>query len=223
MRYYESFFNINNDKELLHDNIFAFNKYDGQNFAVKYNAKSKKFDCFGSHKRLVDENDEQFGNAIKLFKDNIAEELLILIKKNTSKHKIFEGISEITFYFEYVGEHSFCGKHDINDKMHLILIDVFLKKKGYLEPLDFIDFTNNSNIESAEVIFIGKLNKEFIQSIQENVWFDENAKYPTVKEGVVCKRSHRKKGQRLPKVKIKTFWWLNEIKKYYPNNWEELV
>lgn len=223
MRFYESFFNINNDKELLNDYIFAFNKYDGQNFAVKYNAKSKNFDCFGSKKRLVNETDEQFGNVVKLFKEKIAKELLLLIKKNTSKHKLFEGISEIMFYFEYVGEHSFCGKHKEYDDMHLILIDIFLKKKGYVEPLDFINFTNNSNIESAEVIYIGKLNKEFITSIQNNIWFDTNAKYPMVKEGVVCKRNHIKKGQRLPKVKIKTFWWLNEIKKYYPNNWEELV
>ena len=35
MRYYESFFNINNDKELLNDSVYAFNKYDGQNLAVK--------------------------------------------------------------------------------------------------------------------------------------------------------------------------------------------
>jgi hypothetical protein len=223
MRYYESFMNINNDKELLNDYIYAFNKYDGQNFAVKYNAKSKKFDCFGSRTHLVDETDEQFGNAVKLFKETIAEELLDIIKNHAGKHKLFEGITEITFYFEYWGENSFCGMHNPNDTMNLILIDVFLKKKGYVEPLDFIELTKDSNIKSAEVIYIGKLNQQFIDSIKNNVWYEENAQYPSVKEGVVCKRNHLKKGQRLPKVKVKTLWWLNEIKKNYPDNWEELV
>lgn len=223
MRYYESFFNIKNDKELLGDIIYAFNKYDGQNFVVKYNVKSKKFDCFGSRKQLIDEKHEQFGNAVRLFKEKIQEELLFLIKKNTGKHKLFEGISEIYFYFEYWGENSFCGMHQENDEMHLILIDIWLKKKGYVEPLDFIDFTNNSSIESAEVIYIGKLNKEFIEEIQKNEWMKDNCKFSSVKEGVVCKRSHKKKGQRLPKVKIKTEWWLKKVKERYPNNWEKLI
>ena len=223
MRYYESFFNINNDKELLNDSVYAFNKYDGQNFAVKYNARKKVFDCFGSKTQMVDETSEQFGKAVVIFKEKIQDELLRLIKKNTGKHKLFEGIDEITFYFEYVGENSFCGRHDENDEMHLILIDIWLKRKGYVEPLDFIDFTNNSSIESAEVIYIGKLNKEFISSINNNVWFEKGCKYPTVKEGVVCKRNHIKKGQRLPKVKVKTNWWLNKVKENYPDNWEELI
>ena len=223
MRYYESFFNINNDKELLGDMIYAFNKYDGQNFAVKYNPKNDEFMCFASRTHLVDETDEQFGNAVILFKTKIENELKILIKKQKKKHGIFEGITEITFYFEYWGENSFCGMHDENDEMHLILIDIFCKKKGYIEPLDFCDFTNGSNIESAEVIYVGKLNQEFINSIKNNVFLEENSKYPSVREGVVCKRTHIKKGQRLPKVKIKTDWWLNKVKENYPDNWEELI
>ena len=223
MRYYESFFNIKNDKELLNDMIYAFNKYDGQNFVVKYNAKSKNFDCFGSRKQLVDETHEQFGNVVRLFKEEIQDELLSLIKKNTGKHKLFEGISEIYFYFEYWGEHSFCGMHQKDDEMHLILIGIWLKKKGYIEPIDFVAFTNNSSIESAEVIYIGKLNQSFIEKIQNNEWMQKECEFPSVKEGVVCKRSHQKKGQRLPKVKIKTNWWLNEVKKNYPENWEHLI
>lgn len=30
------------------------------------------------------------------------------------------------------------------------------------------------------------------------------------------------KGQRLPKVKVKTNWWLNKLKEKYPDNWKEL-
>ena len=37
MRYYESFDSININKSLLGEQIFAFNKYDGQNFVAKFN------------------------------------------------------------------------------------------------------------------------------------------------------------------------------------------
>ncbi len=49
-----------------------------------------------------------------------------------------------------------------------------------------------------------------------------DCEYPMVKEGVVCKRSTLLKGQRLPKVKIKTNWWLNKLKQKYPETWMEL-
>ena len=72
------------------------------------------------------------------------------------------------------------------------------------------------------MIYKGKLTREFIKSIINNDWTKPNCEYPTVKEGVVCKRSTLMKGQRLPKVKIKTDWWLNKLKEKYPNNWKEL-
>lgn len=53
--------------------------------------------------------------------------------------------------------------------------------------------------------------KEFIDSINNNDWTSENPQYPTVKEGVVCKRSTMLKGQRMPKVKIKTKWWIDKL------------
>ena len=66
------------------------------------------------------------------------------------------------------------------------------------------------------------MTKEFILSIQNNDWTDSNCEYPTVKEGVVCNRSTLMKGQRLPKSKIKTKWWLNKLTVIYPDRWKEL-
>ena len=71
MRYYESFDSYKINKSLIGENIVAFKKYDGQNFVAKYNVKKKVFDSFGSKTRLVDETDEQFGLAVKIFKEQI--------------------------------------------------------------------------------------------------------------------------------------------------------
>lgn len=58
MRYYDSINRIQDDGFLLGKNVWAFNKLDGQNFAVKCNPK-KDIYSFGSRNRMLDENDEQ--------------------------------------------------------------------------------------------------------------------------------------------------------------------
>ena len=96
--------------------------------------------------------------------------------------------------------------------MHLALIDVFIKKKGYIEPKPFYDiFCTNEEIETPELIYKGVLTKEFINSIWENDWTKPDCEYPMVKEGVVCRSSSLLKGQRMPKVKFKTKWWINKL------------
>lgn len=213
MKHYDSINRIQDDGFLLGQSVWAFNKLDGQNFAVKFNPKKSEFDTFGSRKRMVDENDEQFGNTVRYFKSsNIPQVLTNLVKKNKGKGGIFAGIDEITFYFEWYGEHSFAGFHDPNDEMHLALIDVFIKKKGYIEPKPFYDiFCTNKEIETPELIYKGVLTKEFINSIWENDWTKPDCEYPMVKEGVVCRSSSLLKGQRMPKVKFKTKWWINKL------------
>ena len=218
MRYYESFSNINNDKTLIGEEIYAFKKYDGQNFVAKYNTKKEEFIRFGSRTRIVNETDEQFGAAIILFREKIEPILLLFIRNNK---QIFN-VKEIEFYFEYVGENSFCGVHNQNDEMHLVLIDIWLYKKGYIEPPIFYELTKNLNIDVAEVVYIGKLTNDFILDIKTNL-DGNNIKYPKIKEGVVCKATIKRKGQYLPKVKIKTNWWINKVKSKYPNSWENLI
>lgn len=140
----------------------------------------------------------------------------------SEENGFFNSIDEIHFYFEYSGENSFCGFHQEGDEMTLTLIDVFLKKKGYLEPKTFYELFDNTGIKLPEIIYKGSLTQEFIKSINENDWTKPDCLYPIVKEGVVCKRTTMLKGQRLPMVKVKTNWWINKLKEKYPNNWKEL-
>lgn len=222
MRHYPSFDNIKYDKFLLGEEIVAENKLDGQNFCARYNVRTKSFIAFGSKKMIVDENNPQFGGAVLYFKNNYENILNEIIKENLGKKKAFNGVDEIHFYFEYYGENSFAGFHDPNDELKLALIDVFLKKKGYLEPKTFYKLFENKGIILPEVIYRGKLTNEFINSINNNDWTNPSCQYPSVKEGVVCKRSTLMKGQRLPMVKVKTNWWLNKLKEKYPDNWKEM-
>mgnify|MGYP002624356965 CR=1 FL=1 len=217
MRHYDTINRIQDDGTLLGEEIAAYNKLDGQNICIKYTPKSKKFDQFGSRKRVFDETDEQFGDAVKWFKNSIYPQLLSQIVTDNSKKKgLFQGVDEVTFYFEWYGENSFAGVHVPGEELKLALIDVFIKKKGYIElkPLQEL-FYSHKEIIQPELIYRGKLTKDFIKTVQDNDWTKPDCKYPNVKEGVVCRRSTLMKGQRLPKVKFKTKWWMNKLHEKY--------
>ena len=218
MKHYDSIPRIQDDGILKGETVWGYNKLDGQNFCVTYRPKKGEFGTFGSRTRTVDENDIQFGDAVNLFfktDKNYPEILSKLVNENSGKNCVFNGVDEITFFFEYYGENSFAGKHQEGDEMHLALIDVFLKKKGYIEPKDYENLFRNTKIEMPDLIYIGSLNSDIVEKIQNNDWTQPDAVLPNVKEGVVFKRSTLLKGQRRPSVKVKTKWWLEKLHSLY--------
>ena len=227
MKEYNSIPRLADDGTLKGEQVVAFNKLDGQNFRVKYTPKGatkKQFTMFGSRHQYVDENTEGFGDAVKYFKEHYEDVLREIIVNNSGKKGIFNGVEEITPFFEWYGDNSFAGFHQEGDSLRLALIDVFLKKKGYIEPNDFIElFCEDDRVLTPEVIYIGKLNMDFVSSIENNDWTMEGCQYPNVKEGVVIKRSTLLKGQRLPMCKVKTKWWLTKLHNSFPEEmWSKL-
>lgn len=216
MKHYDSIPRIQDDGTLKSEIVWGFNKLDGQNFCVTYKPKHKIWGPYGSRTRTVDENDEQFGQTVKWFQDSNYKPILEnLVANNRGKKQVLNGIDEMTFFFEWYGENSFAGRHQEGDEMHLALIDVFLKKKGYMEPKDYYQIFNDHGVELPELVYTGPLSSEIIERVRENDWTREGADFPNVKEGVVFKRSTMMKGQRRPSVKVKTKWWLNKLHSMY--------
>lgn len=227
MKEYNSIPRFADDGTLRGESVVAFNKLDGQNFRARYMCKGlnkKTFTQFGSRHHLVDETDEQFGDAVRFFKEHYDSVLRDIIANNSGKRQVFNGVEELVFIFEWYGDHSFAGFHQPGDEMKMALTDVFIHKKGYIEPKDFIEiFCEDDRVETPEVVYSGTLNMDFVKSIEENVWTKEDANYPNVKEGVVIKRSTRLPGQRLPMCKVKTKWWLDMLHRNFPEDkWKEL-
>ena len=216
MKHYDSIPRIQDDGTLKSEIVWGFNKLDGQNFCITYKPKHKIWGPYGSRTRTVDENDEQFGQTVKWFQDSNYKPILEnLVANNRGKKQVLNGIDEITFFFEWYGENSFAGRHQEGDEMRLALIDVFLKKKGYMEPKDYYQIFNDHGVELPELVYTGPLSSEIIEKVRENDWTQEGADFPNVKEGVVFKRSTMMKGQRRPSVKVKTKWWLNKLHSMY--------
>lgn len=225
MKHYGSIPRFKDDKSLLGEEVFAFNKLDGQNICVKYLPKKHDFQSFGSRRMVIDEQSEVLGDAVRFFKhSDIPMALSEIVSENSKKRGEFNGVDEITFYFEWWGEHSFAGVHEPSDEMHLSLIDVFEKKKGLIEPKEYLKlFHGVEELDCPELVYKGKLTNKFVESIENNDWTQPNALYPNVKEGVVITRSTRIPGQRLPKCKVKTKWWIDELhKKYTEDKWKDL-
>lgn len=98
MEHYQSIPRIQDDRTLLGEDIWAFNKLDGQNFCVKYIPKKKEFGPFGSRKRLVDETDDQFGDTVTFFKKStIPNELIKLVGENSGKMVFFQMYKKLRF------------------------------------------------------------------------------------------------------------------------------
>lgn len=216
LRHYDSIPRIQDYTSLNGEMVFGFNKLDGQNFCVSYRPKHKNWGPCGSRTRTVDESDEQFSETVKWFNNSKYKAIIErVVANNRGKKQLFNGVEEMTFYFEWYGENSFAGRHQEGDEMHLALTDVFMKKRGYIEPKDFIDLFYESGIELPALVYKGPLNSEIIEKIQNNDWTQEDCEFPYVKEGVVFKRSTLLPGQRRPSVKVKTRWWLNKLHSMY--------
>ena len=216
MKHYDSIPRIQDDGTLKGEVVWGYNKLDGQNFCATYNVKKDKWGPFGSRTVTVDERSEQFGKTVSYFMNRGYEDILgIKVAQNKGKGQVFNGVDEITFFFEWYGENSFAGKHQEGDEMHLALIDVFLKKKGYIEPKDFETIFRPTSIELPALVYVGQLNSDIITRVQNEDWTQHPDDCPLIKEGVVFKRSTLMKGQRRPSVKVKTRWWLDKLHSMY--------
>lgn len=214
MKHYDNIPRVQDDETLKGKLVWGFNKLDGQNFCVVYNPETCEFGPYGSQNAMVDERTKGFRNIIRFFKNSQYTDILNrIVKEHRNKGDVFHGIKEITFFFEWYGENSFAGRHRRDDEMHLALIDVFLKRKGYMKPEDYYRLFKDSGIELPELIYTGVLTSDIIEKIRNNDWTMENSEFPSVKEGVIFKCSEILKGQRRPQVKVKTKWWLNKTQK----------
>ena len=164
---------------------------------------------FGTRRQLFDASDPVFGPAIPIFMGGMGDEIVRRVKS------LDRGIQRITAFAEYLGPKSFAGKHEPGDAMVLRLFDVFLFKKGLIEPRQFVKLFGDME-ESARVVYDGTLNKQFIADVRTGKYTDEFAP-GVVPEGVVAKGEWGM-------VKIKTdayFKKLNEVYGTdYRNYWE---
>jgi len=188
--------------------MIAFYKYDGSNLRFEWDRRKRKkkkegWCKFGTRTQLFDESHPVFGEAIPVFFETYAEDLeKIFLDK-------YRDIKKITAFAEFFGPNSFAGWHDPKDAKELMLFDIHLDKKGFLPPGEFVK--NFGHLKSAQIVYSGNLNKEFIQSVRDNKF--------NLFEGVVCKGGNRP--AQIWRCKIKTSEYLKTLKERFSKDWEK--
>ncbi len=155
----------------------------------------------GTRRCMFNYNTPLYNQAIDLFHNSEISSTIVELTNEYHKRKV----ERITTFVEFFGPSSFAGTHDFNEQKELKLLDVFVFKKGFIAPKDFVKLFNQYQW-AAEVVYTGNMNTQFIQDVR-------NGKYP-VYEGVICKGGDWN-------AKIKTIEYLERLKTFDPKLWAE--
>jgi hypothetical protein len=173
---------------------YVFDKLDGSNLRFEWSRKRGWYK-FGTRHRMFDGSDPQFGPALPLFMETLADGCADVAKG--------ERWESAVFFAEYHGPNSFAGFHpDPPELMHLDLIDVSPHRHGILPPREFLDLFEHL----PHAAFLGRFN--WTRGFVERVWRGELE--GVTLEGVIGKsgggRSHD-----LVMAKAKTKAWIEMI------------
>ena len=202
MEIYPSINNIITDTSII-----AFDKIDGSNIRAEWNRKNG-FTKFGTRKRLLEESEKPFGEAIGLIRETHADILDELFRK--------QKYERATAFFEFSGANSFAGFHE-QEAHEVTLFDVHVYKQGMLPPREFLKIFERK-VATPPVLYEGKANEKFIRSVKESTL--EGMTF----EGVVCKGGWDSR-KRLISYKVKSQAWLSKLKTKYqdtPEIYEKL-
>src|SRR6476661_968065 len=179
------------NKGYFGDPCFAFEKLDGSNIRAEWSKKQGWYK-FGSRHQMIDDTNAQLGQAVTLFREKYSEDLAKVFKDK------YRECQNFVVFFEYLGDKSFAGWHDPNDKtMRVVLFDVSQYKRGFIEPKEFVK--NFGHLSIPDVIYEGTYTKNLVHQIKES----------NLDEGVVVKGIRKKL---VWMVKIKTNKWFDRLR-----------
>jgi len=200
----KAYWSIPGIKSAPQTHCIAFDKLDGNNMRYEWD-KKKGWHKFGTRRTVIDESHEDFGGAIPLFLEKLADGLVKVFKDNYKAVKA-------TAFCEYWGAKSFSGQHEPDDPMNLTLIDVSIHKKGIVLPQDFVD--NFGHLDIAKVVYEGDFDLQLIEEAKAGKF---NTKEQDCPEGIVAKGLMQDMKSKNPQhhlwmAKCKTNDWMQELR-----------
>lgn len=176
--------------------VIAFDKLDGSNIRAEW-VKKSGFCKFGRRNALLDDSNPSLLIAPSLIERDYSESITKIFEK--------QGFQKVTCFFELFGPNSFAGFHpDPPSEMKVVLIDVAIHPKGFIEPRSFLKLFEDK-VEIPNIVHDGKWNKEL--SLLVNKGELEGVTF----EGVVCKGSYVSPGRPLM-FKVKNHAWYQKLR-----------
>lgn len=193
MKAYPSILNSNGNN-FREFNAHVFDKLDGSNLRFEW-AKKSGWYKYGTRTRLFDQSDKDFGCAIPLFHEKIAN--------GVEKVAIDNRWDRLIVFCEFYGDNSFAGKH-LDEPKKLAIIDVDVYKKCIIGPSQFIKLF--SHLDIPNYLGIHNWTRGFVEQVRNNeidgITF----------EGVVGKAGE---GHKLIMRKAKTQTWIDKVHSVY--------
>lgn len=185
------------DGQIIDKPITAFDKLDGSQVRCEWDRKHG-LHKFGSRKVLLGEDHLTMGRAISLTQEKFGESLPRIFRD--------ERLEFVTCYFEFHGEKSFAGMHELDDPtLTTTLIDVDIYKRGMPVARDFLKMFEGK-VAIPKVLYAGNPTVPFLDSVRngslEGMTF----------EGVVCKGAPLKRGFFPTMFKVKNHAWVEKVK-----------
>jgi hypothetical protein len=196
------------------DRCVAFEKYDGTNLHWDWD-RDFGWHAFGTRRdefNLTQAGSDQFASrhahlkqCVGVFWGTLADALDRVFRENPG----YTGVQSFKAFTEFLGPNSFAGLHKEGDPKELRLFDVWADPFGMIGPVQFVaDF---GQLPIARVVYRGRLTGKFAEDVRVG-------KYG-VTEGVVCKGGSG--GPDVWMVKIKTYAYLDRLKRAFAERWEE--
>ncbi|HEY1068084.1 MAG TPA: RNA ligase family protein [Pirellulales bacterium] len=193
---------------------WAFEKYDGTNLHFTWD-REIGWHAFGTRRDEFDLGERgvkafqtahpHLAECVPLFFATTAEPLTKVIRDSP----VYREVETIRVFTEFCGPNSFAGLHAAADPKQLVLFDVLLEPSGLVGPRRFVaDF---AECNAARVVYEGSLTGRFAEAVRGGEY--------RVAEGVVCKIGTG--GDDLWMGKIKTYAYLERLKKAFAEKWED--
>ena len=188
MKSYPSIPTLYKHRDAIGKDIYFFDKLDGSNIRVEWTPKLG-FNKFGSRKQLISDDQPILKRSIEI----------ISTKYESQLHERFldSKIEKATLFFEFLGSKSHNGFHYDDDKFDAVLFDIDIYKKGLMQPVRFIEFTDGLQIPS--LLHVGELTDDIFFSVRRGELTG------MTHEGVVAKYAY---GHHVKMFKIKSLHWL---------------
>ena len=192
----------------------AFEKYDGTNLHWEWD-RDFGWHSFGTRRDAFNftaagisdfsRAHTQLRECAEVFQASLADEIERVFHVSPG----YRAFSSLKVFTEFLGPNSFAGLHRAEDPKELRLFDVWAEGAGMIGPRQFVD--DFGHLWIARVIYEGRLTGKFAEDVR-------TGKY-NVTEGVVCKGGTG--GEDLWMAKIKTYAYLEKLKKAFGERWEE--
>jgi hypothetical protein len=182
----------------------VFDKLDGSSMRSEW-TKKQGWCKHGKRHGLLDDSNPHLIAGPGLFMDTLAEPLEKIARDNRWQHLIV--------FYEFWGELSFAGQHEMGDPKFLSLFDVAADKKGIMSPQDFLR-TFDGKVRTAAYLGTYNWTQGFIQEVWEG-------KIPGITfEGVVGKAGGR---HDLVRAKAKTQAWVEKVRRVHREKADSII